>query len=84
MSWILKVKSALGMTPPPVSGKIAMDRLSVMISCERGSRFLENIDQQALIRDLTSVMHKYFESQIIEGKNVNLSRKFQKLLFHVT
>ena len=54
------IRSSLGMSVP-TARKIAKERLSIMLVHQRNSQILENIDMEALQKEVAAVVQKYIK-----------------------
>jgi len=59
MNLIKNIQSSLGFGAQVTSGKIARDRLSLMLVHQRNSQLLAAVDMVALQREVASVVQKY-------------------------
>lgn len=58
MSFLGRVKNAFGIVKPN-AGKVAKDRLSIMIMNQRESNLFTDIEKEALLREVGEVVKKH-------------------------
>jgi septum formation topological specificity factor MinE len=58
MSFLGRMKSALGIVKPS-AGKVAKDRLSIMIMNQRESNLFTDVEKEALLREVGEVVKKH-------------------------
>ena len=58
MSFLNKMKSALGVAKP-TAGKVAKDRLSIMIMSQRESNLFTDVEKEALLKEVGEVVRKH-------------------------